>query len=142
MWAALGTSVDFIHALSMAVWVVGLPLLGIRRWPSLTKVYSVYAIVFVVASQASMWALGECFLTTLSRACWSRVSSATAGAANEWFTVRLAYAVFGMAPSHRAISIVSELLIVATALGVLISRFARPRPEARHGRLHAHPRSY
>jgi hypothetical protein len=119
MWSALGALVDFVHALAMAAWVVGLPLLFVRRWPRLRLGYAIFAVGFVVLTRASMAFLGECFLTTVSRYFWEK---APAGAASgEWFTVRLAYWVFGMAPSHRAIAIVSEILVFVTAIGVLYS---------------------
>ena len=45
--------------------------------------------------------------------------------ASEWFTVRLARAVFRWAPSHRAIARISELFVLLTAVGVI--RSLRPR---------------
>jgi hypothetical protein len=123
MWAFLGASVDFVHALSMAVWALGLPLLFVHRWPRLTKAYALYSIVFVVLNQLSMWTLRECFLTTISRYCWEHAPPGTTSVSREWFTVRLAIAVFGLTPSHRSIKIVSEALILATAIGVLVSAY-------------------
>ena len=34
MWSALAACVDLAHALFMAAWVLGLPLLFLRRWPT------------------------------------------------------------------------------------------------------------
>ena len=121
MWQLVGSLVDVVHALFMAVWVLGLPLLFLQRWPRLRRAYGIYAIVFIVLSQASEWLLGECFLTTVASRLWERASGVTTIDASEWFTVRLAKWIFDMAPSHRAIVIVSELLILVTALGVLFS---------------------
>jgi hypothetical protein len=117
MWHAVAAGVDFVHAVLMAGWIAGLPLLFWHKWPAATRAFGVYAIGFVVASQASRWLLGECFLTTMARACWERAAASAAGS-EEWFTVRLAQAVFHMAPSHRAVVVASEGLIAATALGV------------------------
>ena len=118
MWHVLGAAVDFFHAMVMVVWVVGLPLLFYRRWPRLTRAYAIYAVSFVVLSQGSELLLGECFLTTLARACYQ--NSPTAIASYEWFTVRMAEAVFSLSPSRRSIVYASEGLIVATAAGVLL----------------------
>jgi hypothetical protein len=123
MWSALAACVDFAHASLMAAWVLGLPLLFLHRWPTLTRAYAVYAIAFVALNLASRALLGECFLTTLSRACWQE--AATRGGhvpvPQEWFSVRMAEAVFRLTPSHRGVKLVSEALIFVTALGVLVS---------------------
>ncbi|HZO16319.1 MAG TPA: hypothetical protein VFB62_23760 [Polyangiaceae bacterium] len=127
MWYALGSAVDVIHALSMVAWIVGLPLLFVaRRYPRLTRAYSAYAIVFIVVSQLSQYVLGECFLTTTARWFWEHPSaSAAQSASREWFTVRMAKAIFDMSPSERSIVIVSEVLILLTAAGVLLSLLSR-----------------
>lgn len=123
MWSALGAVVDFVHALAMAAWVLGLPLLFVRRWPRLRVGFAIFAVSFVIGTRLSMWLLGECFLTTLARACYERAPAGSAS--GEWFTVRLAYFVFGMAPSHRSIAVVSEVLVLVTAAGVLYSMLHR-----------------
>lgn len=119
MWHVLGALIDFLHALSMVVWVLGLPLLFVRRWPALTKAYGIYAISFIVLSQGSQYVLGECFMTTLARLAWERSSSPVDP--SEWFTVRIAKAVFHLAPPHKIISQISEVLILITAVGALLS---------------------
>jgi len=40
---------------------------------------------------------------------------------NEWFTMRFARAIFGMAPSHQMVSRLSEALVLATAAGVIVA---------------------
>ena len=134
MWTALGVGVDLIHALAMVAWLVGLPLLFVRRWPRARLAYAAYAVLFIVASQASMIVLDECFLTTLTRWCWSHDPANVVS--NDWFTVRLARAVFGMAPSRHVVSRISEALVLATAAGVIVSvlrahRHAAPRTSHR-----------
>lgn len=112
----LATLIDVVHALSMILWVGGLPLLVWRKHPKLTRAYAAYALAFVVASQLSQWLLGECFLTTFARWAWESQPPGTAPPdVHDWFTVRLARAVFGAAPSHRAVVWLSELSIVVTA---------------------------
>lgn len=128
MWTGLGVGVDLIHALAMAAWVVGFPLLFVRRWPRARLAYAAYAVLFIVVSQASMILLDECFLTTVTRWCWSH--DPTSVVSNDWFTVRLARAVFGMAPSRRVISWVSEALVLATAAAVIVSVFRSRRHAA------------
>lgn len=118
----LAPLIDLLHATAMAVWVLGLPLLFFRRRARLSRAYAIYALAFVVASQLSQWILGECFLTTLARFAWESQPAGTAPPdVEEWFTVRLAKAVFGATPSHRAVIIVSELLIASTAVAALWS---------------------
>jgi hypothetical protein len=134
MWQALAIATDLIHASLMVAWVVGMPLLVWHRWPRLARWYAVYAIAFVVITQLSRWILGECFLTNIALSFWERVP-ASAPPSHEWFTVRLAQAVFHMAPSHRSIAILSEILIAATALAALRSlRALRSRPAEGHDR--------
>jgi polyferredoxin len=121
MWSILGSAVDVLHALLMAFWVLGLPLLFVRRWPQASRAYGIYAIAFIVLSQASEWILGECFLTSIAGRLWNGAADPVPVDASEWFTVRLAKWVFDMAPSHRSIVIASEALIFATAIGVLVN---------------------
>lgn len=130
MYALLAVIVDALHALTMALWVACLPLLFWHRWPRATKVYGWFAISFIVGNMFSQWVLGECFLTTIARALWERASNVPENI-DDWFTVRFADLVFRMAPSHRAVKIVTELLILATALGTLYSmRRLRQKPKA------------
>lgn len=118
MWAMLAAGVDLVHALLMAAWMGGLPLLFLHRWPRLTRAYGIYAVTFILVSQTSHWVLGECVFTTLARWC---ARSSSIPVSEEWFTVRLAQAVFHMTPSHRAIVWISEGLILVTAIGALAS---------------------
>jgi hypothetical protein len=121
VFPVLGSIVDFVHALLMVAWVAGLPLLFWHRYPTATRWYAAYAVVFIVLNQASQFFLGECFLTTLSRLLWEHGSAPPRSAPGEWFTVRVAMAVFRMTPSHRSIKLLSELLILVTAVGMLVS---------------------
>jgi hypothetical protein len=136
MGAVLGASIDLIHALLMAAWVLGLPLLFWNRWPRLSREYALYAIAFILANQISLALIGECFLTALARAAWqSSRPPASLPEPAEWFTVRLARAVFRMTPSHRAIKTASEALILVTAIGVVFRGLGgrvRPRAAPRH----------
>ena len=114
----LAASVDFVHAIVMAAWACGLPLLFWHRWPRLTRSYSVFAVAFIMVSQLSHFWLGECVFTTIARWC---LRESTGPVSDEWFTVRLSQAIFHMAPSHRAVVWVSEALILVTATGMLAS---------------------
>lgn len=124
---ALGATLDAVHALLMVAWLIGLPLLFWRRWPTLTRMYGIYAVVFVVVSQVSHHLLGECFLTTLSRHLWKVSASRVPQGADEWFTVRFAEFVFHLTPSHRAIVLGWEAFTLLTAVGVLLSLRQRSR---------------
>jgi putative copper export protein len=132
MWTALGVGIDLVHALAMAVWLGGLPLLFVKRWPRARIVYATYAVTFIVVSQASMIFLDECILTVATRWCWGHDPSHVIS--NDWFTERLARAVFGMAPSRHVISRLSEVLVLATAAGIIASA-------AFHSRGHKGPRA-
>lgn len=133
VWSVLGTTVDLIHALSMVAWALGLPLLFWHRWPRLTRAYAMYAIAFVIVSQGSRLWLGECFLTTIARAFWEHPGTPSS-VGHDWFTVRVAQAVFGASPSHRWIAIASELLAVLTAAGVLLAMRRLSRAAGAHER--------
>jgi hypothetical protein len=134
MWSALAAGVDFAHALFMAAWVLGLPLLFLHRWTRLTRAFASYAIAFVALNLASRALLGECFLTALSQLCWDHAARAAGHAPvpREWFTVRAAEMVFRLTPSHRGVKLASEGLIFVTAVGVLVSALkTRRRPSQR-----------
>lgn len=132
MWTNLGAIIDAIHAFAMASWILGLPLLFWHRWPRLSTAYGIYAVAFVVLTRMSHFAYGECFLTRLSRQFWSAAPAARQ--TDEWFTVRFARLVFGLTPSHRAIALGSEALILVTAIGVLVSLHRLRRTHDARGR--------
>jgi hypothetical protein len=119
MWTVLGAAVDAVHALLMALWILGLPLLFWHRWPKLSITYGIYAVAFVIVTRVSHYVLGECFLTTVARRFWT--TAAVGSETDEWFTVRFARLIFGMTPSHRAVAVASEVLVLVTAVGVLVS---------------------
>lgn len=118
MAAYAAAAIDLVHVLAMIAWIAGLPILLTSRWPRLKRTYAIYAVTFVVLTQVSRLVLGECFLTTLVRPLYER---AGATISPDWFTVRLSRAVFGLAPSRRAITVVSQVLVAITAAGALLS---------------------
>lgn len=118
MAAYAAAAIDLVHVLAMLAWICGLPILLTSRWPRLKRAYAIYALAFVVLTQGSRLVLGECFLTTLVRPLYER---AGATISPDWFTVRLSHAVFGLAPSRRAITVVSQLLVAVTAAAALVS---------------------
>jgi hypothetical protein len=121
MYPTLASTVDFAHAMFMVAWVLGLPLLFWRKHPRLTRAYAVYAIVFIVIYQLSRVFLGECFLTTISRWLWQHGGAPPRTSPNEWFTVRIAVAIFHLTPSHRSITIIGQILVFVSAVGMLLS---------------------
>lgn len=126
MYAALATLSDVLHALTMIVWALGLPLLVWHRWPRLTRAYSWFALAFIVASQLSHLVLGECFFTTLSRALWTAAGNPVVGS----FTTQLVSRIAGFRPTGREIVVAWETAIVVTSLALLWSAHRRRR---RHG---------
>ena len=123
MWQSLGSAVDVFHALLMAGWILGMPLLFWHGRPRLTRAYAFFSLAFVVVSQVSRLVLGECIFTTLARWLWNHEPGTpdAHAAPDEWFSVRLARAIFDMAPSHRVIALTSEFLSVVVAIGILFS---------------------
>jgi hypothetical protein len=119
MYAALATTADIVHLGAMLAWGLGLPLLFWHRWRALSLGYTWFALGFVVVSQISHVFLGECFLTTLSRALWEAAGDVTVGS----FTARLVNAVAGFRPSEQAVVVVWELGIVATSVAMLWSLY-------------------
>lgn len=124
MAAYIAAAIDLVHVLAMIAWLAGLPILLTSRWPKLKRTYAIYAITFVVLTQVSRIVLGECFLTTLVRPFYERAGTAISP---DWFTVRLSQALFGLAPSRRAITIVSQVLVAVTAAAALVSLRRQPR---------------
>ena len=121
MFPVIASLIDFVHAALMLLWALGLPLLFSRRYPRATRWYALYAIGFIVIHQTSRYFLGECCLTTIARFFWQHGGGPLPAAAHEWFTVRLAFAIFRMAPTHRAITILSQILIFVCAVGMLVA---------------------
>ncbi len=117
--AVLATFIDFLHALLIAAWALGLPLLFWQRWPRVSRAYAGFAVAFVTLNLLSDWLIGECFLTTITRHFWEKASTHPAHI-HEWFTVRFAELVFRLTPSHEAIKLVSKALVFVTAIGVLV----------------------
>ena len=115
MYAVLAVSADFLHLAAMVVWAIGLPLLFWHRWPKASVGYGWYAVSFVLVSQLSHLTLGECFLTTVSRALWTAAGDPTAGS----FTVRLVNAVAGVRPSEESAVLAWEVAILVTAVGCI-----------------------
>ena len=133
MFPILGSLVDFVHALLMVAWVAGLPLLFWHRYPRATRWYAIYAVAFIALNQASHLFLGHCFLTSLASWLWEHGGAPPQRAPDEWLTVRVAMAVFHLTPSHRAINLLAEALILVTALGMLLA-MRRARLADAHGR--------
>ena len=133
VYAKLAAIVDAVHAISMVVWVLGVPLLLIHRWPRATRAYAVYSVTFAILSEGSQALGGECFLTSISRWLWQHQTTEIRSLPDEWFTVRLAKLVFGFIPTHHAIADASKALIVLIGVGVLFT-MARERARRRRAR--------
>lgn len=112
----LAQCVDMVHALSMLVWVGGLPLFVWRGAPTLSRIYVWFALIFVVATVTSHAMLGECFLTALSRRLWA---AADDNRENVPFTITLTNAIAGIRPSERSAVLAWELLVLVTCVGTL-----------------------
>jgi len=113
----LAVSIDVFHALVMLLWILGLPLLFWHKFPKLTIIYAVFAILFIIVNQISHYTLDECIFTTLSRKCFE-LADPNHPSTKEWFTVKFANFIFGCAPKHKSIKIISEILIAISAIGM------------------------
>ena len=110
IWSVLAALVEFVHALLMAAWVVGIPLLLVRRWPRLRLASSAFAMASsscrgcrsVSSASASSRRMGRrCGPARPPRACGRPRPRSGSPCA-------FAYAVFHLAPSHRAVTLVGE----------------------------------
>lgn len=110
----LAVATDVLHALLMASWIIGLPLLFWHRYPKLSLAYCIYCISFIIVNQVSHYTLGCCVFTTIADWFYHRAGSPMNG---EWFVVRASQFVFGLAPSHRGIKMATEAVIVTAAIG-------------------------
>lgn len=116
LYRSLASGIEALHALSMLVWGLGLPLLFWHRFRRLSEIYMIYAIAFVVVSVASRWLLGECVLTTLARMLWNAGGGYRDGAP---FIARLTNAVAGIRPTERQVVLTWELAILLTSVALL-----------------------
>ena len=128
MFELLSAAVDVIHALAMLAWGIGLPLLFWHRWPSVSRGYMVYSLVFIVLSVVSQRLLGECFLTTLARDLYAQGTNEDLRDRTS-FTARLVETVAGLRPSERLAVRLWELAVFVTCVGMLVHMARR---SARH----------
>jgi hypothetical protein len=112
----LAASVDLLHAASMLLWGLGLPLLVWHRFPRLSRAYMWFASLFVVVTVLSQQLLGECVLTAWARALWRAGGGYRDGVP---FMALLANSVAGIRPSRREIVLVWELAVLITSVGSL-----------------------
>jgi hypothetical protein len=126
----LAAAVDSLHALAMLAWGLGLPLLVWHRFRWLSRVYMVYAFVFVAVSLVSHLLLGECVLTTLARRLWLLGGGYRDGIP---FSALLANTVAGLRPSQREVVLVWEGAILVTSVGSLWCWLRNRRDETRAG---------
>ena len=118
----LAVATDIFHALLMVLWIGCLPLLFWRKYPTLSLVYSVFSIAFIIVNVISFRILGECIFTTIANRFYSAANS---NAPNEWFSVRLTKLIFNFVPSHKLINVITEGLIFVSSVGVLYSLAGR-----------------
>jgi hypothetical protein len=116
VYRLLAAAVDFIHALSMLAWGLGLPLLFWHRFRRLSRAYMLYSIAFVSVSIGSHLLLGECVLTTLARKLWLAGGGYRDGVP---FTAKLASVVAGLHPTRREVVLVWELAVAFSSAGTL-----------------------
>lgn len=120
----LAVATDLLHAMLMVAWVVGIPLLFWHRFPKLSMAYCSFSLAFIIINQASQYFLGECIFTTIAGWLYAH---AGARVNQEWFTVRLAQAIFGLIPTHRSIKLLTEILIGVSAVGGIFIVYSKLR---------------
>lgn len=125
----MAMAVDITHAAAMLAWGLGLPLLVWHRFERLSHFYTLFAVLFVVSSVGSHWAIGQCFLTALARWLWE--ASGTWRNA-EPFTVIIVNTVAGIRPTTQTAVSVWQIAVLVTSLGGLWSwRKAQRRRSAK-----------
>jgi len=129
LYRILAMGVDLTHAAVMLAWGLGLPFLFWHRFERLSQAYTLFAVVFVIATVASNSALGECFLTRVARELWE----ASGGYRDRVpFTVLLTNTIAGIRPSDRGVVLLWEGAVLVTALGSVWSWWkARVRRSAK-----------
>lgn len=116
IYELMAAGVEAVHAFSMVLWGVGLPLLFWHRFPRLSECYMLYAIAFVGVSVASHFLTGECVLTTLARSLWQRAG----GSSDDLpFTTHLANTIAGLRPTQREVVLLWEAAVLVTSAGGL-----------------------
>lgn len=114
MYRLLAASVETLHALSMLLWALGLPLLVWHRFRRLSVAYMFFSAAFVAISVVSHLLLGECLLTIAARNLWLLGGGYRDGVP---FTAQLANAIAGIHPTQREVVLVWEAAVVVTSLG-------------------------
>jgi hypothetical protein len=112
--------IDFVHALAMVAWVMGLPVLFLRSWPRARRWYAVYALTFIILSKGSQWLLGACFLTRLSTILWNVGAPHRGDEPETWFTVRFAERIFHLRPSEDAVVLAWDVALAVSCAGLLV----------------------
>lgn len=112
LYLAIATNV--FHALLMVAWIVGIPLLFWRGLPRLSVAYCIFSILFIIVNQVSHYTLGVCIFTTIATWFYNQAGMTVSG---EWFAIRISQMVFGATPSHRGITIITQVLIAIGAVG-------------------------
>lgn len=107
------TVIEFIHALSMVVWIALIPFLFYHRWPKITLLSVLYSITFIVVNRLSHWILGECIFTRMARWAGGEWN-------NECFTVKLTRIVFGFIPTNKSVTYVEQSVLMLVCIGILI----------------------
>ena len=110
----LSTFIDFIHALSMIVWVASMPFLFWHRWKTASIIAACYNLFFITVNRLGHWLLGECVLTRLARECGGTQDP-------EFFVVRVSREVFGYIPIDRNVVFFEQFLVFIISVGTLMT---------------------
>jgi hypothetical protein len=105
---------DVFHALLMAAWIVGIPLLFWRGCPRLSVAYCIFSVLFIIVNQVSHYTLGKCVFTTMADWCYNHAGQRVT---DEWFVVRMTKLIFGCVPTQRVINIATQIIIGISAVG-------------------------
>ena len=115
-YRVLAAGIDLLHAASMLLWGLGLPLLVWHRFPRLSRGYMWFASAFVIVTVVSQQLLGECVLTTWARTLWRAGGGYRDGVP---VMALLANSIAGRRPSRREIILVWEGAVLLTSVGSL-----------------------
>jgi hypothetical protein len=116
LFRGLAAGVDLLHAGTMLLWGLGMPLLFWQRYPLLSRAYARFAIVFVLVSVLSHQLIDECVLTTLARELWALGGTTRSELP---FTVLFVNAVSGIRFTARGAVLLWETAVLTTSIGVV-----------------------
>jgi hypothetical protein len=106
--------IEILHTIVILTLVGLVPFLFVKKWKILTRLATIYSVIFITINRMSQWILGECILTRMAR--W--VGGDWNG---ELFIVKTLRIIIGVTPSNIQVFWIEDILILIVILGILFS---------------------